>query len=170
MDIEKNTQRSGYEKSQPQSKTDKLHPALWFEEPSETVQKLTNFYKQCNTLEYGRKLEIKEILKVSIDSRDSLLEIKQKSSISKEIEGMNVLFPMEPYQQQIEYVAHLISALNQAQNTLLEYPRGGGRTLSILAGCLGWLHQKAEQQKMSLPKVFFICRNYSRLPDVFATN
>lgn len=79
---------------------------------------------------------------------------------------MKVLFPLEPYDQQIEYVTNLISALNQAQSTLLEYPRGGGRTLAILAGCLGWLHEKAEKKTLTLPKVFFVCRNYSRLPDV----
>ena len=80
---------------------------------------------------------------------------------------MSVQFPVEPYEQQVEYVTNLISALKEAQNTLLEYPRGGGRTLSILAGCLSWLfEQKTEEKAGTLPKIFFVCRNYSRLPDV----
>lgn len=76
------------------------------------------------------------------------------------------MFPVEPYDQQIEYVRNLVAALNEAQHSLLEYPRGGGRTLALLAGCLGWLYRRAELQEATLPKVFFVCRAYSRLPDV----
>jgi Rad3-related DNA helicase len=79
---------------------------------------------------------------------------------------MSVQFPVEPYDQQVEYVTNLIAALKEAQNTFLEYPRGGGRTLSILAGCLSWLFEQSEKKAGVLPKIFFVCRNYSRLPDV----
>ena len=167
MDIESVAKRDKSIVQKPSYQSDTAAPFLWFEENSPFDEKLKKFYQQCNTLEFGPKSSInKGGLKVSIDSNLSLPEIKALSSISKDIEGMKVLFPVEPYPQQLEYVGNLLSALGQAQNTLLEYPRGGGRTLSLLAGCLSWLYQESEKKVSRLPKIFFVCRNYSRLPDV----
>lgn len=170
MDIEFN--RDGHSSNNRQSikGSRRNNQSLWFEEPSETLQKLNAYYRQCNTLEFGLRSKPKDQAKVSIDSSIFLPEIKEKSSIVKDIKGKKVLFPMEPYDQQKEYVGNLISALNQAQSTLLEYPRGGGRTLALLAGCLSWLFEKSEAKDFPLPKVFFVCRNFSRLPDVLCIN
>lgn len=68
MDIEfqDKKQNKATHKSSNGLSTDKQ--SLWFEEPSESIQKLSEYYRQCNTLEFGQKPEIKEILKVSIDS------------------------------------------------------------------------------------------------------
>lgn len=84
---------------------------------------------------------------------------------------MNVVFPVEPYPQQLEYVDHLLNAIKNCQNALLEYPRGGGRTLALLAGCFSWLMQKLEGETSTiLPKIIFVCRNNSRIPDVRQLN
>lgn len=96
------------------------------------------------------------------------IEIKLLSAKSVDIAGFNVLLPFEPYPQQIEYIDHLLNALKNSQNTLLEYPRGGGRTLAILAGSFSLLLEELEKNpKQDTPtKIFFVCRNHSRIRDV----
>lgn len=81
---------------------------------------------------------------------------------------MQVLFPYDPYPQQIEYMDHLLAAVKSSQNTLLEYPSGGGKTLAILAGCFSWFFDEFQKtQSVGItPKFIFVCRNYSRIPHV----
>jgi regulator of telomere elongation helicase 1 len=81
---------------------------------------------------------------------------------------MQVLFPYEPYPQQIEYMDHLLAAVKSSQHTLLEYPNGGGKTLAVLAGCFSWFFDESQKTQCTgiTPKLIFICRNFSRIPHV----
>lgn len=85
-----------------------------------------------------------------------------------DIEGVSVIFPFKPYDQQLEYIKHLMSAVKNSENALLEYPRGGGRTQAALAGGLAWLSKEEAKsnQKRQASKIFFVCRNPNRVSEV----
>lgn len=57
------------------------------------------------------------------------------------IRGVNVVFPMRPYQPQMVFMERLIQSLQEGSNALLESPTGTGKTLALLCASLAW--QKA---------------------------
>lgn len=54
------------------------------------------------------------------------------------VEGIQVDFPREPYQCQIEYMRKVLQALSSGKNALLESPTGTGKTLALLCSTLAW--------------------------------
>ncbi|CAH2093635.1 unnamed protein product [Euphydryas editha] len=59
------------------------------------------------------------------------------------IEGVEVIFPVKPYNSQMIVMSKVISALNKKQNCLVESPTGTGKTLALLCAALAW--QKREE-------------------------
>lgn len=58
------------------------------------------------------------------------------------IGGVIVEFPKTPYPCQIQYMEHVIRALNTGSNALLESPTGTGKTLCLLCATLAWQNSK----------------------------
>ena len=54
------------------------------------------------------------------------------------INGIDVDFPKDAYQCQLDYMRSTIQALNSSTNALLESPTGTGKTLSLLCSTLAW--------------------------------
>ena len=64
------------------------------------------------------------------------------------IENIDIYFPYDqPYPQQQVYMQHVIKALNEKEQALLESPTGTGKTLSLLCATLGWLNNYREVMK-----------------------
>ncbi|KAJ2940172.1 hypothetical protein O0L34_g11736 [Tuta absoluta] len=59
----------------------------------------------------------------------------------KDIGGVKVHLPVDPYGSQIVLMFKLITAINKRQNCLLESPTGSGKTLALLCGALAWQQQ-----------------------------
>ena len=63
------------------------------------------------------------------------------------ISGIEVDFPFEPYDVQIQYMTKVIDALQSGQNAVLESPTGTGKTLCLLCATLAW--RKAEIDRLT---------------------
>ncbi len=81
----------------------------------------------------------------------------------KNVEGVEVLFPFNPYSQQLDYSQHLLSAIKRSKSAILEYPRGGGRAMASLTSSLAWLEGSKNYPKS---KLIYVCRSYNRIPEV----
>jgi regulator of telomere elongation helicase 1 len=60
---------------------------------------------------------------------------------------VEVEFPYEAYQCQLDYMSSVIQALQEKKNALLESPTGTGKTLCLLCASLAWrssLQKQAE--------------------------
>lgn len=80
--------------------------------------------------------EDKPKIKAELELKDSHFLQGQHS---QQINGSTVYFPFKPYDCQSHYMEKVITALNNAQNALLESPTGTGKTLSLLCATLAWL-------------------------------
>ncbi|KAJ1402048.1 hypothetical protein B484DRAFT_405534, partial [Ochromonadaceae sp. CCMP2298] len=67
-----------------------------------------------------------------------------------QIGGIQVDFPKEPYPSQVRYMEHVIRALNNNQNALLESPTGTGKTLCLLCATLAWQASQRASSGMNL--------------------
>ena len=54
------------------------------------------------------------------------------------IDDLDIIFPYEPYQLQIDYMQKVVEACGEMKNALLESPTGTGKTLCLLAASLAW--------------------------------
>ncbi|GFY38910.1 regulator of telomere elongation helicase 1 homolog [Trichonephila inaurata madagascariensis] len=66
------------------------------------------------------------------------------------INGVQVLFPFQPYPVQEEYMKKVIECLKKKVNGILESPTGTGKTLSLLCSSLAWLESYKAQQQLSI--------------------
>ncbi|GIY04856.1 hypothetical protein CDAR_232831 [Caerostris darwini] len=66
------------------------------------------------------------------------------------INGVQVLFPFQPYSVQEEYMKKVIECLQKGVNAILESPTGTGKTLSLLCSSLAWLESYKAQQQLSV--------------------
>lgn len=64
------------------------------------------------------------------------------------INGIDVIFPFEPYEIQKNYMSKVIECLSSEQNGILESPTGTGKTLSLLCSTLAWLEAKKAQLQL----------------------
>mmetsp|Transcript_9336 Transcript_9336/g.15513 ORF Transcript_9336/g.15513 Transcript_9336/m.15513 type:complete len:1023 (-) Transcript_9336:43-3111(-) len=55
-----------------------------------------------------------------------------------DLSGVEVEFPYEAYDCQLEYMQSVVNALEAGENALLESPTGTGKTLCLLCAALGW--------------------------------
>ena len=63
--------------------------------------------------------------------------IKSKPK-SIDVHGITINFPYEPYPCQEKCMSHVIKALHNSENALLESPTGTGKTLCLLCSALAW--------------------------------
>lgn len=65
--------------------------------------------------------------------------------VERNIDGIPVKFPFEPYEVQHAFMSKVISSLNSETNAVLESPTGTGKTLSLLCSTLAWVlaHKKS---------------------------
>jgi len=78
------------------------------------------------------------------------------------IEGIEVLFPYQPYEPQIAYMRSVIQALNKGENGLLQSPTGTGKTLCLLCATLAWMYHHQSESR-----IFYASRTHSQLQQVF---
>lgn len=67
----------------------------------------------------------------------SIHVIKRQNNDSR---AVNVNFPYDPYQIQMNYVLELMNAIENKENALLQSPTGTGKTLCIFTGVLAWYY------------------------------
>lgn len=91
------------------------------------------------------------------------LDAKSEKAVKVDIRGYQVLFPCEPYKQQVEFMESLIQTLEGADNALLESPTGTGKTLSLLAGILSWMKTKQDEGKEKRSRLFFASRTHAQI-------
>ncbi|XP_048493386.1 regulator of telomere elongation helicase 1 homolog isoform X3 [Beta vulgaris subsp. vulgaris] len=101
------------------------------------------------------------------------------------IRGINVDFPYDAYDSQVDYMDKVIQALQEKNNALLESPTGTGKTLCLLCATLAYraslgpfsTGQRAKENGSSdvsssqsagsmLPKIVYTSRTHSQLRQV----
>eukprot|EP01080_Neovahlkampfia_damariscottae_P008724 gene8724-672_t len=112
--------------------------------------------------------------------------------MKKILSGIELSFPYEPYDVQLEYMTKVIDGLKTSKNCLLESPTGSGKTLSLLCASLSFqtsflkelektkneilnldLPLKNEkpisltkEDKSSVPKIFYGTRTHSQITQI----
>ncbi|KAJ2858288.1 hypothetical protein J3B02_000358 [Coemansia erecta] len=76
------------------------------------------------------------------------------------IGGVKVHFPFKPYPSQLGMMNHMIKALSQSKNTMIESPTGSGKSLALLCAALAWQRDFSEKNKKRLAMVRQIIRKY----------
>eukprot|EP00760_Papus_ankaliazontas_P033482 PhM_4_TR6351/c0_g1_i2/m.37461/K11136/RTEL1; regulator of telomere elongation helicase 1 len=97
------------------------------------------------------------------------------------IQGIEVIFPFEPYRVQVSYMSAVITALNERiagrRNAALESPTGTGKTLCLLCATCAWLvHMRARMKSdpASLPttakhlRILYTTRTHSQVTQVMS--
>ncbi|KAF7722068.1 Fanconi anemia group J protein [Apophysomyces ossiformis] len=74
--------------------------------------------------------------------------------------GVEVHFPFQAYQAQIQVMSKIITALQKSENALLESPTGSGKSLAILCSALAW---KEHQKKKHIQSVQEMKENEKRV-------
>lgn len=64
--------------------------------------------------------------------------------------GVEVSFPYEAYDCQLDYMSAVIQALQDGKNALLESPTGTGKTLCLLCATLAW-RESLRQTRLAAP-------------------
>ena len=84
------------------------------------------------------------------------------------IEDLEVFFPYEPYDSQIQYMKTVIKALNHEGNALLEFTSAGGKTLCLLCSILAWIENKELKGEKISPKfrIIYTSRTHLQLMQV----
>ena len=77
------------------------------------------------------------------------------------INGVQVDFPFEPYDCQIDYMKHVITSLQNKTNAILESPTGTGKTLCLLCSVLSWRMTLTAQHQL---------QGFAKGSDVFGLN
>ena len=91
----------------------------------------------------------------------------EKSKIQKRyiIEGIQIYFPFDAYEPQIQYMTKVIKTLNNGGNSnisALESPTGTGKTLCLLCSVLGWM----EQKNYPVENIYYCTRTVSQINNV----
>jgi len=92
-----------------------------------------------------------------------------KNQVRVKIDDVEVLFPMKPYEVQIDYMTKVIQSCKQGQHALLESPTGTGKTLCLLTASLAWLKQMRQCSALEdsqLPRIIYCSRTHSQISQV----
>ncbi|KRX03204.1 P-loop containing nucleoside triphosphate hydrolase [Pseudocohnilembus persalinus] len=104
------------------------------------------------------------VVEIQIDQK----KLKKQQKLT--IEGIEVIFPYEPYDVQINYMASVIRSLNKKSNALLQSPTGTGKTLCLLCATMAWLHNKRKDQIAKKEKdpvrIVYSSRTHSQIKQV----
>ncbi|KAJ1899188.1 hypothetical protein LPJ66_002269 [Kickxella alabastrina] len=77
------------------------------------------------------------------------------------ISGAQVHFPFTPYPSQLGMMQHMIQALNNAQNTMIESPTGSGKSLALLCAALAWRRDFSAKCRLRLSNARVVVRKYA---------
>lgn len=100
---------------------------------------------------------------------DRVLKATQTEII---IDGVSVMFPYQPYDCQVSYMASVIKSIRTGDFSALESPTGTGKTLSLLCASLAWLCNQRQQQrennafKSENNVIYYASRTHSQLSNV----
>uniref|UniRef100_A0A6G1SFY1 Regulator of telomere elongation helicase 1 n=1 Tax=Aceria tosichella TaxID=561515 RepID=A0A6G1SFY1_9ACAR len=72
--------------------------------------------------------------------------------------GVPTEWPFKPYDQQLEYCKHVIEAIQNKKNAILESPTGTGKTLSLLISSLAW-----QQSTTEAGLIYYLSRTHIQL-------
>ncbi|KAJ2597336.1 hypothetical protein GGF39_003091 [Coemansia sp. RSA 1721] len=76
------------------------------------------------------------------------------------ISGVQVHFPFKPYPSQLAMMNHMIRALSQSKNTMIESPTGSGKSLALLCAALAWQRDFSAKNKKRMVTIRQIIRKY----------
>ena len=119
-------------------------------------------------------METEPLFKLNQLLKDPLkIDIQKKNIQSKKIiQGINVYFPYEPYQNQINYMQAVIKLLNAKLNNnsingigAFESPTGTGKTLCLLCAIFAWVKEMRERQKYC-GQILYTTRTHSQISQV----
>ena len=90
-----------------------------------------------------------------VDGELATAETKQEEQVTTgrdsafhlDISGIEVNFPVEPYDVQVSFMRKAIEAMQGKKNALLESPTGTGKTLCLLCSTLAWQAQEILNKK-----------------------
>jgi regulator of telomere elongation helicase 1 len=90
------------------------------------------------------------------------------------INGIEILFPFEPYEIQKNYMEKVIELLNNKSAiegykgfAALESPTGTGKTLCLLCSILAWFNKKKKENKF-WGKIIYVTRTHSQISQIIA--
>ena len=83
------------------------------------------------------------------------------------ISDIEINFPYQPYEIQINYMSKVIESLDKGNNNIsaLESPTGTGKTLCLLCSVLSWVNKRKKENKF-LGKIFYASRTHSQLSNI----
>ena len=83
------------------------------------------------------------------------------------IQGIEIKFPYEPYEEQIKYMEQIILNLNLTikREAMLESPHGTGKTLSLLCSILSW-NENLEKSKKISKKILYCTKTKSQINNI----
>ena len=90
------------------------------------------------------------------------------------INGIEILFPFEPYIIQKKYMEKVIEFLNNKSTNegykgfaALESPTGTGKTLCLLCSVLAWFNKKKQENKFK-GKIIYATRTHSQISQIIS--
>lgn len=93
----------------------------------------------------------------------------EESQVKLNLEGIDIYFPMKPYQVQMDYMKKVIQSCNLGKHALLESPTGTGKTLCLLTATLAWLthwRQNVATEELNISKIIYCSRTHSQISQV----
>ena len=102
--------------------------------------------------------------------------IEENKNISYRIliNGIEIIFPFEPYKIQKNYMEKVIELLNNKSTTegykgfaALESPTGTGKTLCLLCSILAWFNKKKKENKF-MGKIIYATRTHSQISQIIS--
>jgi regulator of telomere elongation helicase 1 len=87
-----------------------------------------------------------------------------EKQVQLRLDDVDILFPMKPYQVQVDYMKKVIESCQDKKQALLESPTGTGKTLCLLTASLAWLKRMRECEAVEeeyLPRIIYCSRTHS---------
>ena len=90
------------------------------------------------------------------------------------LNGVEILFPFEPYKIQKIFMEKVIELLNKKSSienykgfAALESPTGTGKTLCLLCSILAWFNKKKQENKF-MGKIIYVTRTHSQISQIIS--
>ncbi|KAJ1944210.1 Fanconi anemia group J protein [Kickxella alabastrina] len=85
------------------------------------------------------------------------------------IGGVKVQLPFTPYPSQLIMMQHMIRALNNSQNTMIESPTGLDKSLALLCAALAWRRDFGTKRRVQRAKVRHVVFKYALHDSILPT-
>ena len=104
-------------------------------------------------------------INTSLSVKQILLKDDTNTSHSKiTISSYDIVFPYQPYDNQITYMQKVIESLSNRHIAALESPTGTGKTLCLLCAALGFLKKQRSMGKNY--RIYYTTRTHSQISNV----